>query len=150
VEGSQADLDLKALEGSLVGNRDLERFETLLDRFNILEALRVVRQDLRHSDFLAFLMDPRRNHGLEDAFVKQMHQKALMMAGDANIPVTPIELELWDLGRTEVRREWQRLDVLLLDEDHKLTVVLENKVGSALREHLGIPLALYSPGCVEG
>ncbi len=82
MEGSQAELDLKALEDFLVGNRDLERPEALLDRFNILEALGVVRQELRHSDFLAYLMDPRDNHGLGDTFVKRLLQRVLMAAGD--------------------------------------------------------------------
>ena len=38
VEPSQAEADLKALEGFLVGNQDLERLYALLDRFNIFEA----------------------------------------------------------------------------------------------------------------
>jgi hypothetical protein len=38
VEISQAEVDLKALEGFLVGNQDLERLDALLDRFNIFEA----------------------------------------------------------------------------------------------------------------
>ena len=130
---SQAEQDLKALEAFLVGNRDLERLEALLDRFNILEALGVVRQELRHSDFLRFLLDPRNPHGLGDAFVKRLLQRALMVAGDVPVPVTPIELELWDLGRVEVRREWNHIDILLLDEDHNLAVIVENKIGT--REH---------------
>ncbi len=130
VEASQAELDMKALESFLVGNRDLERLEALLDRFNILEALGVVRQELRHSDFLRFLLDPRNPHGLGDSFVKRLLQRALMVAGDVPVPVTPIELELWDLGRVEVRREWQHIDILLLDEDHKLAVIVENKIWS--------------------
>lgn len=109
METSRADPDLRALEDFLVANRDLERLEALLDRFNILEALGVVRQELRHSDFLAFLMDPRGNHGLGDTFVKRLLQRALMVAGDVSVPLTPIELELWDLGRVEVRREWQHI-----------------------------------------
>jgi hypothetical protein len=40
VETSQAELDLKALEGFLVGNQDLERLDALRDRFNIFEAPR--------------------------------------------------------------------------------------------------------------
>jgi len=130
VEASQAELDMKALEDFLVGNRDLERLEALLDRFNILEALGVVRQELRHSDFLRFLLDPRNPHGLGDAFVKRLLQKIVMNAEDVTVPVTPIELELWDLGRVEVRREWNHIDILLLDEDHKLAVIVENKIGS--------------------
>jgi hypothetical protein len=38
VETSQAEADLTALENSLVGNRDLERLEALLDHFHIFEA----------------------------------------------------------------------------------------------------------------
>jgi hypothetical protein len=36
VETSQAEVDLKALEGFLVGNRDLERLEVLLDAHHLL------------------------------------------------------------------------------------------------------------------
>ena len=38
VETSQAEPDLTALAGFLVGNQDLERLEALLDRFIIFEA----------------------------------------------------------------------------------------------------------------
>ena len=39
VETSQAEVDLTALEGFLVGNHeDLERLEALLEHFNIFEA----------------------------------------------------------------------------------------------------------------
>jgi hypothetical protein len=40
VEASQAEVDLKALEGFPVGNQDLERLEALLDHFSIFEATR--------------------------------------------------------------------------------------------------------------
>ena len=56
VEASQADLDLKALEDFSVGNRDLERLEALLDRFNIFEVIGMAHQELRHSQFLAYLL----------------------------------------------------------------------------------------------
>jgi hypothetical protein len=38
VETSQAEPALRALEGFLVGNQDLERLDALLDHFNIFEA----------------------------------------------------------------------------------------------------------------
>jgi hypothetical protein len=38
VETSQAEPDLTALEGFLVGNQDLERLDALLDHFNIFGA----------------------------------------------------------------------------------------------------------------
>jgi hypothetical protein len=122
--------DRKALQTFLVGNKDLDRLEALLDRFNILEALGVVRQELRHSDFLAFLMDPRGNHGLGDTFVKRLLQRVLIAAGDVSRSVTPIEIELWNLDRVEIRKEWRHIDILLLDEDHELAIIVENKIGT--------------------
>ena len=127
-EEGQVDLDHKALEAFFVNNADLERLEELLDRFNIFEALGVVRQELRHSDFLTFMLDPQETHGLDDAFVRRLLQQVLMSAPGASTPVTPIELSLWDLGQMEVRREWQRIDILLLDERNRLAVIIENKI----------------------
>ena len=42
-ETAQTEKDRKALEDFVVGNEDLERLEALLDRFNIFEAIGVVR-----------------------------------------------------------------------------------------------------------
>lgn len=49
------------LEYFLVGNRDLVRLEALQERFDAFEVMGIVRQELRHSDFLAFLLDPGTN-----------------------------------------------------------------------------------------
>jgi PD-(D/E)XK nuclease superfamily len=125
--------DRKALEALLIDNQDLIRLEGLLDQFNIFEALGVVRQELRHSDFLAFLLDPRQNHSLEDIFVKQLLQKALLAAEDIDIPITPLDLDIWDLRQAYVQREWLNIDILLLDDKYKLALIIENKIGS--KEH---------------
>jgi hypothetical protein len=36
----------------------------------------------------------------------------------------------WCLDWVSVQREWQYLDILLLDEEHELAVIVENKVGA--------------------
>jgi hypothetical protein len=134
VENAQAELDRKALEAFVVENEDLERLEAVLGQFNIFEAIGVVRQEVRHSDFLAYLIDPRGNHGLRDAFIKRLLQKALT-SNDAALPISPIDLDLWDLSLARVLREEHRIDILLLDETHELAVVIENKIGG--QEHGG-------------
>jgi hypothetical protein len=48
--------DLEALEALVVDNSDLERLETMLDQFNMFEAMGAVRREVRHSDFLAVLL----------------------------------------------------------------------------------------------
>ncbi len=136
----QREEDLKALENFIVGNAELEKLEAMLDRFNIFEAVGLVRQEVKHSTFLAFLLDPQARHGLGDAFAKRLLQEAIMSAPNAFAPVTLIELSLWDIVQMEVRREWKRIDIFLLDEREKLAVIIENKIGSG--EH-GDQLARY-------
>lgn len=49
---------LAELESLIVDNPKLERLESLLAQFNVFEAIGAVKHELRHSDFLAFLLDP--------------------------------------------------------------------------------------------
>ena len=132
--------DRKDLEAFVVGNPDLERLETLLDQFNMFEAIGAVRQELRHSDFLAFLLNPNQNHGLGDAFTKVLLQKALSYAPGKVLPITAIDLDIWDLNELMVFREWQNIDILLVDERNHFVVIIENKVVSG--EH-GDQLSRY-------
>lgn len=122
--------DGKALEALVVDNPDLERLEALLDQFNIFEAIGAVRQELRHSDFLAFLLNPSGAHGLGDAFAKRLLQRVLASLPSAIAPISPIDLDVWNLDELVVLREWQSIDILLLDETHQIAVIVENKIGS--------------------
>jgi hypothetical protein len=127
--------DRRALEAFVVENADLETLEGLLEQFNIFEAVGVIRQELRHSDFLAFLLDPRQNHRLGDAFVQRLLQKVLIATRHLAPPLSPVHLDSWDLSRLTVRREWQNIDILLVDPVNRLVVVVENKIDSG--EHSG-------------
>src|SRR5215208_5168776 len=121
---------MAALGGLLVNNPDLERLEALVSRFNVFEAMGVVRHELRHSDFLAFLLDPRQTHGLGSIFAKRLLQRALQSSASAIIPLTPIHVDLMDLDRLSVRREWRSIDIFMADETNRLAVVIENKIDS--------------------
>ena len=123
----------EALREFVVDNSDLERLKALLNQFNIFEAIGAVRQELRHSDFLSYLLDPRQNHGLGDAFLKKFLQSALPPRPDARLPLTAIDVDTWDLDLIEIIREWQSIDILLRDRDHRLVVAIENKIDT--REH---------------
>jgi hypothetical protein len=125
--------DAKALEALVVDNADLERLEALLDQFNIFEAIGAVRQELRHSDFLAFLLNPRGPHGLGDAFAKRLLQRMMATIPRNMAPISPIDLDVWSLDELVVLREWQDIDILLLDETHRVAVIVENKIGSSER-----------------
>jgi hypothetical protein len=130
--------DVKALEDFVVDNHELEQLEALLDQFNIFEAVKIVRQELSHSNFLGFLLDPRQPHGMGDAFLKRLLQQTLLRAREAglrDLPVSLVDLDVWSLADTLVLREWGNIDILVVNETHRLVVVIENKVDSG--EHSG-------------
>ena len=116
------------LEDFVVDNTELEQLEQKLRRFNLFEALKLVWHEVRHSDFLAYLLDPECNHGMGDRFLKMILQCALK--GNPNQTVTPIDIDVWNLASAEVRREWQNIDIFVRDEANRLAVIIENKVES--------------------
>jgi hypothetical protein len=125
--------DLEALRALQVDGSDLERIEELLDRYNVFEAIGFVDDEVMHSNFLAFLFDPKRNEGLKDLPIKGLLREALVTA--RKTPTMEREFDGlldnlvgMDLTQTLVRREHYYIDVLLTNEDHKLAVIVENKI----------------------
>jgi hypothetical protein len=122
-------LDQKTyLERFVVDNDDLEHLESLLDQFNIFEAVGMVRQEIKHSNFLAFLLNPAASHRLGDTFLKIFLKRLLIEANNAD--VSPIDIDITDLTNTEVRREWKNIDLLLVSPQSQILCAIENKVGS--------------------
>ncbi len=119
--------DLKALEVLIVNNPDLQRLEDLIAEFNIFEALGAVHHEIRHSDFLAFLLDPNANHGLGDRFLKRFLLQILTNAPEKSA-ITPIDIDLMSMENATVSREWQHIDILIDDPDNRFICLIENKV----------------------
>jgi len=122
--------DQRTLEAFVVDNSDLEQLEAHLGQFNIFEVIGAVRQEIRHSDFLAFLLNPKENHGLGDEFVTRLLQKSLLSAHGSPTSISPIDLDVWNLDNLLVLREWRDLDILLVDESKRFVVIIENKIDS--------------------
>jgi hypothetical protein len=118
----------KLLEALVMDNRELEALEEQVCQLNIFEAIGCVRQELRHSDFLTFLLNPRQNHGLGDAFLKRILQKASLEVADEALRLNPIDLDTWSLEDADILREWQHIDILVLNKRLGLAVIIENKI----------------------
>jgi hypothetical protein len=122
-----------ALERFVVDNDDLLALESLVGRFNIFDALKIVRAEIRHSNFLAFLLDPAESHGQGQLFLKAILMDLLKAAPLDLRPLSPIELDGTDLRGVEVAREEHDIDVLITCHHPPFVVAIENKVGS--QEH---------------
>lgn len=120
-------LERLALQNFTVSNRELTELEILATRFNIFEALGVVRDERKHSSFLGFLLNPRGTHKLRDRFLKRVLQVALEIEPSV-ATLTPLDIELLDLSNAEVGIERNGIDVFIHDARSHLCVILENKV----------------------
>jgi hypothetical protein len=92
---------------------DLDQFyreRRFTSRLNIFEAAGMQRQEIRHSNFLAFLLRPQESHGLGDAFLKRLIQKALNNSSVTPPPISALTLALADLSDALISREWRNID----------------------------------------
>jgi hypothetical protein len=77
------------------------------------------------SDFLAFLLNPRESHGLDDQFLKGVLRAALEKQGSG---LSPLEIHTFDMTASVVFREWKSIDILVSDLKNRLLLVFENKI----------------------
>lgn len=59
----------------IVQDDEVQRLTVLLDRFNPFNVLRIGHYELRHTNTLAWLLDPAGNHGLGEAFLRAVVQR---------------------------------------------------------------------------
>jgi len=131
---NKSDKDL--LEKFIVNNKSLERLENIVDDFNIFTSLNLINNEIRHSNFLSWLMNPKENHNLKDYFLSSLLKVISTRASSLGIKTPSIfDIDNWSFIETEVSREWRNIDILIKDDNHKLICVIENKIYS--KEHSG-------------
>ncbi len=124
-----------ALERFIVENDDLLSLEERIGKFNIFDALDIVRAEIRHSNFFAWLLDPAESHGQGDLFLKAVLMDLFRSTPSAKRPLSPVALDGVELSGVEVRREWKSIDLLIVCRQPAFAVAIENKVGAG--EHSG-------------
>lgn len=125
-----------ALERFVVENDDLLELEERIGRFNIFDALGVARAEIRHSNFLAWLLDPNESHGQGSLFLKAVLMDLLKQTPPEMRPLSPIELDGEELRGVEVRREWRNIDLLVICSEPRFVIAVENKIDAWLYNDL--------------
>lgn len=133
---SEAKAIRAALEQFVYDNPELERLEAILDDFNPFAALRWIRQELRHSAFLRWLLDPVETHGLGPYFLGAFWKRIAQRAVESRPEVpTVVDVDSWDMSRTAVIQEWHGIDLLVQDDTNLFVGIIENKIDAP--EHSG-------------
>lgn len=123
--------DEEALQNFLLDIDCLDELNIWTDKFNLFDILKISRAEIRHSNMLAWLFDANENHGLGDKFFKCVVQKLVESDTDGKLNVFQVLLR--DYYSFMVYREWNNIDLLLVSDDEKTVIAVENKVGS--QEH---------------
>lgn len=98
--------------------------------FNLFEAVGATRAELRHSNFLAYLLSPSRPHGLRARPLLSVLRSILERVPTGQRPIMTLELIAGELDDAIVYRERDNIDVLVELPTLNLVVAIENKIGS--------------------
>ena len=128
-EEKNLDENIKAF---LLDIKCLDELNTWTNHFNIFEVLKISRTEIRHSNMLAWLLDPNENHGLGDTFLRKFLQSYYEefdnIQSDKTLHV--FDALLADLYSVNVSREWKNIDLLLYSDEAKFYIAIENKIDS--------------------
>ena len=103
------------------------------EKFNIFKILKLDKYEIRHSNFLAWLLNPKESHNLGDTFFKQFFQVALKKNVE---DIDTSDIRIVTEYPANVEKTSRRIDILLYSAtNNDFVCVIENKYGS--EEHTG-------------
>ncbi|WP_153252961.1 PDDEXK-like family protein [Priestia megaterium] len=135
---------------NLLTDKDFIRLKKTLNAFDPFRVLGVVRSENKHSNVLAWLLDPNGNHKIKDQFINNFLRSVLLYNDcqeefpsiklySYNQPYSEVyDVETLDLCDVKIIREWsekgkpkeRRIDILGISEKHKFVFFIENKIDS--------------------
>ena len=121
--------NIKQLYDELLKDEDFDKIDLGLKNPNIFQILRISKNEIRHSNFLSWLLDPNESHKLGDIFLKRFLRE--VFSSDKFGDIDQVDVEGMNLSNVEIQREWKNIDVLI--KLNNVVVCIENKVLS--KEH---------------
>ena len=120
-----------------VNNSNLAKLEAIINEFNPFKILAIEGYEIRHSNALAWLLDPYGHHGLTDTLFKNLLLEVLRESQNIKINGLPDIADIIgaNFSDLQVHREWNNIDVFALSPMNKLVVVIENKIDAAEGEN---------------
>ena len=125
---SETNDDYVALKNFMLDISCLNDLDEWTNKFNIFDVLKISRTEIRHSNILAWLLDPNENHKMNDFVIKGFFEKLFQKN---LISLDIFDTLLMNFYDFKVFREWKNIDIFLLSDESKLAVCIENKVYSS-------------------
>lgn len=114
----------------LILDRDFRLLCSKSNEFNLFRIIKSENNELKHSNVLAWLFNPNENHGLGSKFLEEFVFSTIPKYHIQNVNFQ--SLYVLDFQNVEVRREWKKIDVLIIiksnDKGKSLVIPIENKI----------------------
>ncbi|MBP5093206.1 MAG: PD-(D/E)XK nuclease family protein [Abditibacteriota bacterium] len=124
-ESRQSDAD--ALKEFLLDIDCLNPLSEWTSKFNMFDILKISRTEIRHSNMLAWLLNPNENHGLGDSVIRGfIRYVTTFYSDDSEI----FDTLLMDCHDFTLHREWRNIDILAVSQSEKFVLCIENKIYS--------------------
>lgn len=135
-------------ESNAMGNKELEALENFLlsddfaelsaktNKLNIFNVLKLENAEIRHSNFLGWLLNPNETHMMLDYFLKEFLKMAVKDHLDnPDVAMQVSDIVLNNFVETQVTLEkltdeGRRIDILLENSTNQFVCVVENKIWS--------------------
>lgn len=133
----------------ILNSKMFEQLEVEVNQFNPFKVLDITHHEIRHSNVLAWLINPQKNHNLGDKVLKKIILRVLHNPeNEDSIPdeIRIKDVQVGDFVDAEIYREWRNIDLLMRSESNKFILLVENKIRS--RESRG-QLEKYLQTCSE-
>ena len=117
----------EALKCFLLDIDSLAPLSEWTSKFNLFDVLKISRTEIRHSNVLAWLLNPNENHGLGDSVLRGFIQHVVTSFSDSNDVFDTLLMDCHDFT---IQREWHHIDVLATSISEQFVFCIENKIDS--------------------
>ncbi len=127
---------VERLEEFILNIDKLTQITKLKNEVNFFEITGMVYKEIKHSNFLAWLLNANANHGIGDKFIKRFMQNVIKQNKDnKDLPLDIIKISFLDFSSFIIRREWKNIDIFLVSDKEKVTITIENKIFASERRN---------------
>ncbi len=118
----------------LENDTTFQQLNLQVNSFNIIKILKLENHEIRHSNILAWLLNPKENHGLRDYFLRKMVEHLILIDENTNNPQYEVVGETLNNSLIdshiyrEVKTDKNRfIDLLIVNKQLKFILLIENK-----------------------
>jgi thiamine phosphate synthase YjbQ (UPF0047 family) len=103
------------------------QLEKLLNKFNVFDVLRNPTREIKHSNVLAWLLDPNESHNIGNKALKLFLE---IIPTPSDVDLTSLSNGSSKINSAYVFREWENIDlsILIKSGSKRFLIIIENKI----------------------